>query len=92
MVWRGAIRSLMHLGNIHSNTAAGRVYAVLCARDGDWISGWDLAQAARTTAVSTRVSEVRMQLFGATVETRRDRDGYWYRLVAERGQMELAGV
>ena len=79
----------MHAGSIHSDTAAGRVYAVLHEHEGEWVGGWDLAMAAHTTAVSTRVSEVRAQLNGETLEVRQVGHDWYYRLVP-CGQMELA--
>ena len=73
----------MHYGKIDKNTAARRVYRVLRRRKA-WIGGWDLTMAAKTTAVSTRVSEVRAQLpQGERIEVRRDKQGAWYRLVRE---------
>ena len=79
----------MHAGNIHSDTAAARVYTALRARRGEWVGGWDLAMSAHTTAVSTRVSEVRAQLNGETLEVRQVGHDWYYRLVP-CGQMELA--
>lgn len=85
----------MHAGSIDSpNTAAGRVYAVLRAHRGAWVGGWDLQQEALTTAVSTRVSEVRLQLDalpgrGETVEIKQEGRKFFYRLAASKGQLEL---
>ena len=85
----------MHAGSIDTQeTAAGRVYAVLREREGQWVGGWDLQQEAVTTAVSTRVSEVRSQLErdawrGEAVEMKQEGRKFFYRLVAAKGQMEL---
>lgn len=83
----------MHPGSIHNpTTAAGRVYRVLSDLRGQWIGGWELTQAARTTAVSTRISEVRMQVdSGERVEVEKRGRLYFYRLVrvAKRGQLDL---
>ena len=73
----------MHYGKLDQNTAARRVYRVLRRRK-SWIGGMDLTLKAGTTAVSTRVSEVRAQLpQGERIEVRRDKAGAWYRLVRE---------
>lgn len=81
----------MHAGSIHGDTAAARVYNVLRDHHGEWISGWDLTIAAKTTAVSTRVSEVRKQLVDEEVEPLQVGREWYYRLVP-KGQMELEGV
>lgn len=48
------------------------------------MDGWELSQAAKVTAVSTRVSEVRRQLLPSeTIEHRQHHQGKrgsWYRL------------
>jgi hypothetical protein len=82
----------MHGGRIDTTaTAAGRVYAALLARDGDWIDGWSLTLAAGVSAVSTRVSEVRHALdgTGARVESRQTGRKWFYRVVREPLQMEM---
>ena len=73
----------MHPGRIDSDTAAGRVYRHLRSVQGSWVGGWELAMATKTTAVSTRVSEVRHQLHGTgqRVEANRDESGWFYRIV-----------
>ena len=86
----------MHAGSIDTQeTAAGRVYAVLREREGQWVGGWDLQTLAQTTAVSTRVSEVRRQLEtdssrGEAVEMQQRGKKFFYRIVAAKGQLELA--
>lgn len=86
----------MHPGSIDNpTTAAARVYRVLSDLGGQWIGGWELTQAAHTTAVSTRISEVRMQVerHGERVEVEKRGRLYFYRLVrVERGQMEMFEV
>lgn len=85
----------MHAGSIDNpDSGAGKVYAVLKARSGQWVGGWDLQQSAVTTAVSTRVSEVRLQLDanpgrGETVEVKQEGRKFFYRLTASKGQLEL---
>ncbi len=76
----------MNAGRIDRNTAAARVWGILKGRRGQLISSWDLSQAARTTAVSTRVSEVRHELnrlhLDDTIETVRIGSQFYYRLKA----------
>ena len=79
----------MHYGNIDGDTAAGRVYRVLRQRRGEWVGGWDLSMAARTTAVSTRVSEVRRQLpEGEILDVKQEGREFYYRL-EQAGQLAL---
>ncbi len=88
----------MHPGRIDRNTAAGRVYRVLAENEGQYVSGWDLTLQAHTSAVSTRISEVRRQLGPGERIEKLQADGkngmltkgYYYRLVRLlRGQMNL---
>ncbi len=89
----------MHAGSIdNASTAAGRVYRALLNRQGEWIGGWDLSQAAHVTAVSTRVSEVRHELERLERPERIEVDQqgrlFFYRIVstAEPGeQLSLLG-
>lgn len=93
----------MHPGSIDNPASgAGRVYAVLKERmrtgfNGGWVGGWDLSQIAQTTAVSTRISEIRLQLMAdsgrrETVESEQ-RGRYWfYRLVETKGQLDMFRV
>jgi len=76
----------MHAGSIDNDrTAAARVYAALSG--GGWVSGWDLSRAARTTCVSTRVSEVRAQLPATeTIEHKTREGGQYYCLVRRRAE------
>lgn len=87
----------MHPGSIDNPlTGAGRVYAVLRARKGVLIGGWQLTLQAQVSAVSTRVSEVRAQLAadparGECVPDAEQRGAkFFYRLVTAPGQMDLA--
>lgn len=41
--------------------AATRVYLVLMTRPGEWFDSWELTLAAKTSAVGTRISELRSQ-------------------------------
>lgn len=52
----------MHAGNIDNDTAAGRVYRALLKRGGVWADAYELMLEAQTSALSTRVSEVRHAL------------------------------
>ena len=76
----------MHAGSIENDlTAAARVYKVL-RKDGGWVGGWELQDRALTTAVSTRVSEVRHQLKAATpitecIERKQVGPEFFYRIV-----------
>jgi len=87
----------MHCGDIDSmGTAAGRVYAYLSERPGRWVDSWELTQAARVTALSTRISEIRHALRdkhrGERVERKQVGRRHYYRLVATQlgQQMVLA--
>lgn len=81
----------MHVGKLTGDNAANRVYRVLTSQPGAWIGGWDLTQRAMTSAVSTRVSEVRSQLDGSeTIEVQQRGRAFYYRLVRERQQLEMA--
>ena len=87
----------MHCGSLNGKTAAGRVFRLLDERRSEWLTGWELTMKAQTTAVSTRISEVRHQLPPhLRLEHRTTREGHEYRLVwvgavkSER-QMALMG-
>ena len=78
----------MHAGSINNQrTAAHRVHQALIAARGEWRSSWALTVACRTTAIGTRVSEVRAQLPPTQRLERSARPtlaherGSWYRLV-----------
>lgn len=79
----------MHVGDIHNATAAGRVFRCLIGAYPQALTGWALTVEAHTTAVGTRVSEVRDQLavlgYPCAVECERDDKGYNYRLVVGEG-------
>jgi len=80
----------MHPGSIHTDTAAGRLYHTLRERRGIWCDAWWLSNVVQTTALSTRVSEVRRQLPpDLALEHKRERggDGKWkqyYRITARQ--------
>ncbi len=84
----------MHSGNIHNiETKEGQLYAYLADHAGQWFSGWDLLQVIKTTAVSTFISSIRLQLAdgaGESIEHKTRRNGKrmlnFYRLV--RGPRE----
>ena len=78
----------MHPGKLDGHTAAARVYRALRSVPGQWWGGDELAAAAATTCVSTRVSEVRHQLpAGESIEHRTEvyqfKRRQYYRLVVE---------
>ena len=101
----------------YSATKPGRVFAYLVARlrrveeDGEcfmaspWIDGWSLSAACHSTAIGTRISEIRQQLPGGPLfdPANADRlrgyempkalqisDGFYYRLVRRAsGQLSL---
>lgn len=92
--WRFYIigEHFMHVGKLDNDTAAARVYETLRDLDGEWIGGWELSQAARTTAVSTRVSEVRAQLpADEVIDVDQVDRRFYYRLrrVGSGEQMEM---
>lgn len=71
----------MHAGKLENKTAAARVFGELYRRLDEWVDGWSLTLAAQTTAVSTRISEVRAQLpDGYELDTKQEGRGFWYRL------------
>ena len=77
----------MHCGKLTTNSAAGRVYRELrrwSQFGSGWVNGWQLSVNARTTAVSTRISEIRHQLPpNERIEKKQDGRGFYYRLVQE---------
>ena len=85
----------MHPGSIDNpETAAGRVYDHLRAHMGKWFGGWELQQAAETTALSTRISEIRKQLDldrvrGERIEVKQQGQRWFYRLTSDEGQLSL---
>lgn len=53
----------MHAGTIHNpKTTAGRLYRRMKLEPGTWFDAWNLAIQMKTTALSTRISEIRSQL------------------------------
>ena len=78
----------MHPGKLEGHTAAARVYHALRSEPGRWWGGSELADAAGTTCVSTRISEVRHQLpAGERLEHRAEvfqfQRKQFYRIVVE---------
>lgn len=73
----------MHAGSIDSDTAkAARVYRLLKRHMDKWCDAWWLTVETKTTAISTRISEVRHQLPpGEKIEVEQRKDGFHYRLV-----------
>jgi len=89
----------MHAGSIENNlTAAARVYTTLRKAD-RWVGGYELQDATRTTALSTRISEVRHQLMMRNpvteeIEVKQEGKRFYYRLrrvpiKRESGQLVL---
>ena len=77
----------MHVGSIAEDSvaAAARVYRTLKAAHGGWIGGWELQSESHTTAVSTRVSEVRHQLPSSeSVEMKQVGQQFFYRIVTAK--------
>jgi hypothetical protein len=72
----------MHAGSLTGDSAAARVYRRLREAEGTWVGAWDLTLDCRTTAVSTRISEVRHRLADAEwdVESRYEGGRWAYRL------------
>ena len=76
----------MHAGRLDGSGSAARVYRYLRER-GDWVDAWELTMACQTTALSTRVSEIRHQLGpGEAVEARQVGRRWYYRIA---GQLAL---
>jgi len=73
----------MYLGSIESDlTAAGRVYSYLKRRMNKWCDAWWLTVDTKTTAISTRISEVRHQLPpDERIEKKQVKGKFFYRLV-----------
>lgn len=72
----------MHTGRLDTDSAAGRVYRYLKQHKGCWVDAWTLTVETGTTAISTRISEVRHQLnekqIPEAIETRQDANRRWY--------------
>lgn len=82
----------MNFGNIEKDTAAGRVFKYLKERLNEWVDGWTLTVETKTTAISTRISEVRAQVdrLGYDVEMKRGKDEegrprFFYRVTLRKG-------
>ena len=79
----------MHSGKIQNNTKAGQVYAFLKQHPG-WHGGWELAIATGTTAISTRISEIRSQLPpNERIEVTQKGKRWYYRLVRKNPEIPL---
>lgn len=71
-----------HGGAKRPLTAAARVYRILRNWSPRWVGSWKLTLAAETSAVSTRVSEVRHQLpEGWKIEHKQVKQKHYYRIV-----------
>ena len=74
----------MHAALLEGNSVTARLYRLLVSHIGKWYSGWGLAMAVKTTAVSTRISEVRHRLpKGEKIEVKHTKEGWFYRLVRD---------
>lgn len=73
----------MHAGSIDSDIAkAARVYRQLKRHTNKWCDAWWLTVETETTAISTRISEVRHQLPpGERIEVKQEGGRFYYRLV-----------
>lgn len=71
----------VHPGRIDTDlTAAGRLYSHLRRHRGKWIGGWQLTLDTKTTAVSTRISEIRHQLPETEqIEVKQEGRNFFYR-------------
>ena len=85
----------MHVGSIDSDlTAAGRVYSYL-RRYREWVGSWTLTYDTHTTAISTRISEIRYQLAQRVppdeeIEVKQVGHLFYYRLVSVPVSEQLA--
>ena len=75
----------MHYGRLDRNTAAGRLFWYLQKHEGLWMDSWHLTEQCKTTALSTRISEIRHQLHGTDmrVEHKQECKKNYYRIVKE---------
>ncbi len=85
---------MIHSGNIHNDTAAGRVYRWLRERSGAWHEAPLIEQQCHVRALGTHASEVNAQLKLAkprTEEIKCKREGmkWFYRHVTIPAQMEI---
>ncbi len=76
----------MHAGKLTGDAAAARVYRILRSRCGHWFGGWELTLAAQTSAISTRIAEIREQVpeRGERIERTQAGRRFYYRLVEAR--------
>jgi hypothetical protein len=62
------------------------IYGLLSLNRGEWVDGWQLAQAVKVTSLSAHIRDVRKQLkAGERLECQKARradgkPGFWYRL------------
>lgn len=79
----------MNTGRLESNSVAGRLYRYLKSRPG-WHGGWELTIAIGTTALSTRISEIRHQLpSNEHIDVKQEGKKFFYRLVHEEMELPL---
>jgi len=82
----------MSYGRLDRDTAAARVYRYLLNHKGMWLDGWTLTMATKTSAISTRISEIRQQLpenGRYAVERKQEGQAQYYRIVEREGDMAL---
>lgn len=87
----------MHSGSItNPKSKAGRLYRIMRANPGKWFDSWQLTMLAGTTAIATRISEIRQQLPsvrpGEMVEHDQRGRLHYYRITLDGGQLEHAVV
>ena len=71
----------MPAGKLEGDTAANRVYRYLKRNHGQWFGGWQLTIDTHTTAISTRLSEIRHQVpANEKIEVDQDGTDWFYRL------------
>jgi len=87
----------MHAGRLDTTSKAAVVFRRLADRPGRWHSGWMLTTDCQSSAIATRVSEIRRQLEDDPVwdiESKREGTHWSYRVVRRPrsipvGQMSL---
>ena len=79
----------MNAGKLENDSVAGRLYRYLKDHPG-WHGGWELTVAIGTTALSTRISEIRHQLpKNEHIEVQQKGHNWFYRLVCEEVEIPL---
>jgi hypothetical protein len=70
----------MHTGRLDTLSAAARVYRYFRMHPDAWLDSWRLTLDCQTTAISTRVAEIRAQLpSDELIETKQEGKRFYYR-------------